>query len=132
MSVGERARRPRRLLPVLVVDDDLAVRQAVEWLLEGDGFTVVTAADGAEALDRLRKGLEPCLILLDLMMPRMNGFEFRKAQMQDPKLAAIPLAVCSAHGAAGCEDELRGAAYLAKPFAAGALLELVEQHCARD
>ncbi len=74
---------PRRLLPILVVDDDIAVRRSLEWLLEGMGFRVVTAADGAEALGKLRKGLAPCLIVLDLAMQGMDGFEFRKAQMRD-------------------------------------------------
>lgn len=117
---------------VLVVDDDVAMRRSIEWLLEGNGFRVVTAADGAEALERLRKGLEPCLILLDLTMPGMNGIEFRKVQLQDPALAGIPLVVCSADSKAGRRGELRAAAYLEKPFDADTLLELVEQHSSRS
>ncbi len=127
---------PKRSAPptgeVLVVDDDMAMRQSIEWLLEGNGFTVVTAADGGEALERLREGLEPCLILLDLTMRGMDGFEFRKMQMQDPKLAAIPLVICSAGGKPGPMRELRAAAYLEKPFQAESLLKLVEQYCLRS
>lgn len=130
-SLHQLARGRSLSLPILVVDDDVAVRRSIEWLLQGDGYRVVTAADGAEALDRLRKGLDPWLILLDLAMRGMDGFEFRKAQIQDPRLAPIPVAVYSARGMGARKGGLRGVTYLRKPFDAEALLELVEQHCSR-
>lgn len=89
----------------------------MQMLLELDGFHVVTAADGQEGLDRLRAGLEPMAILLDLCMPRMDGFQFRSAQTQEPRLAAIPVVVYSAQVHA--QDHitaLQPAAYLEKPF----------------
>ena len=70
--------RKASVLAVLLVEDDLDIRQSMRFLLELDGFKVVTAANGAQALSQLRRGLRPCVILLDLMMPIMDGFEFRK------------------------------------------------------
>lgn len=84
---------------VLVVEDDFDVRDAVHFLLEDLGMRVLTAGDGQEALDLLRKSPElPSLILLDLMMPNMNGYQFRDEQTNDPRLAAIPVVVFSADG----------------------------------
>src|SRR5438445_6065998 len=82
-------------LPVLIVDDDADVRDAMEFLLRSEGYRTVTAADGDDALTKLRAGLEPCLILLDLMMPWKDGFQFRREQMRDPRLSAIPVVVLS-------------------------------------
>jgi CheY-like chemotaxis protein len=119
----------RRPLPVLVVDDDRAARQSMKWLLEGDGYRVVTAASGARALERLRKGLAPCAILLDLRMPDMDGLAFRKAQTGDPELAAIPVVVFSGGSAAGDDAAWRGVAHLQKPFDAQAVLKLIGRYC---
>lgn len=75
---------------ILVVDDDRGVREAMEALLVAEGFAAVTAEEGQDALDRLRGGLRPCIILLDLMMPKIDGFAFRHAQRADPALTSIP------------------------------------------
>lgn len=84
---------------VLVVEDDYDVREAVACLLEDLGMTVLAAADGKEALEVLRStDKPPSLILLDLMMPRMNGYQFRIRQSEDPRLAHIPVVVFSADG----------------------------------
>lgn len=102
---------------ILIVDDDDASRNAMQTLLELDGFCVVTAADGQEGLDYLQHGLEPMAILLDLCMPRMDGFQFRSAQTQEPRLAAIPVVVYSAQlHSADHIAALRPAAYFEKPF----------------
>jgi two-component system chemotaxis response regulator CheY len=82
--------------PILLVEDHADLREAMTSLLEASGYAVVAAADGDEALDRLRRGTAPCLIVLDLEMPRKNGWEFRSEQIHDPKLAAIPTIVSSA------------------------------------
>jgi CheY-like chemotaxis protein len=102
---------------ILVVDDDDASRNAIQVLLELDGFRVVTAADGVEGLDHLRAGLQPMAILLDLCMPRMDGFQFRSAQAQEPTLADIPVVVYSAQlHAHDLIAALKPAAYFEKPF----------------
>lgn len=83
---------------VLVVEDDCVARTLLGTILEEAGYTVVTAANGREALDLLRAGERPCVILLDLKMPVMSGWEFREEQRHDPAVAAIPVVVLSADG----------------------------------
>src|SRR5262245_25496903 len=108
---------PRADCTILVVDDDDASRNAMQVLLEMDGFRVVTAADGAEGLNYLRAGLQPMAILLDLCMPRMDGFQFRSVQAQEPTLADIPVVVYSAQLHAQDRIEaLKPTAYFEKPF----------------
>src|SRR5919206_1695644 len=83
---------------VLVVEDDFAIRETLRELLEDEGYRVAWAANGKEALARLHERA-PRVILLDLMMPVMDGWEFRVAQQRDPALASIPVVVISAdHG----------------------------------
>ena len=79
-----------------VVDDDPDMREALRLVLELRGYSVEEAADGQRALELLRSNPGCCLILLDLMMPGMNGWQFRKAQQEAPELAAIPVVVLSA------------------------------------
>ena len=84
---------------VLIVDDDNDVRSALAELLEEEGFSVEGAPNGREALALLRGGtVHPAVILLDLMMPGMDGWDFRHEQMRDPKLAAVPVVIVSASG----------------------------------
>src|SRR5436309_3349023 len=80
---------------ILVVDDDVDIRTIIRLVLELHGYRVMDAGDGKEALLRLRQGQLPCLILLDLMMPGMNGWQFRHAQENDLALAQIPVVVLS-------------------------------------
>jgi len=88
-------REHRRDLPVLVVDDDLEVRQLFRRILEPEGYTVVEAENGREALDRLRD-VSPSVILLDLMMPVMDGFEFVAEFRRHEPWRAIPIVVVTA------------------------------------
>jgi CheY-like chemotaxis protein len=81
---------------ILLVEDDDDVREAVAEVLREHGYDVAWAADGAEAMRALRSGLRPSAILLDLMMPVMDGFAFRAEQRSDPALAPIPVIVVSA------------------------------------
>ena len=115
---------------VLVVDDDTDIRETIGSVLEDAGYAVATAANGEEALRYLRSHDAPKLILLDLMMPVMDGIEFRTRQRQDPALARIPVVVISAdadHAAAYAARHL--ADFLVKPFKLAALLEIVSRHC---
>jgi two-component system response regulator MprA len=116
--------------PILVVDDDAEVREALACLLELNGFSVATASHGEDALEQLRGGLRPCLIVLDLTMPEKDGFQFRREQLQAPELATIPVAVCSAIYDVRHASKLLGAdAYLTKPVDVDALMDLVSRHC---
>jgi CheY-like chemotaxis protein len=81
---------------ILVVEDDEAIRAIVTEVLTEEGFDVAGARDGREALEYLHAHRPPKLILLDLMMPVMNGWQFREAQMGDPRLAPIPVVVLTA------------------------------------
>ena len=118
--------------PVLLVDDDADVREAMKTLLELDGYKVVTARDGEDAIQQLRQGLFPCVILLDLMMPRKNGFQFRAEQLEDPRLAPIPVIVYSGHyDTKRNQAALAAAAYLQKPVSMSSLLDVVAHHCSK-
>lgn len=114
---------------VLVVEDDFDSREMLRILLESEGYPVLSAADGREALQQL-SAASPCLIILDLMMPGMNGWEFRAAQTQNPALAHIPVVVVSADGNVKDKATSLGVAgYLQKPVQFERLLDLVRQHC---
>jgi CheY-like chemotaxis protein len=113
---------------VLVVDDDQAIRETLCELLADDGYRAVGAANGREALELLRSGERPSIILLDLMMPVMDGFAFRTAQLADPALRAIPVAVITAMGqpsAASIDVDV----VLSKPLRIEKVIELVERFC---
>lgn len=115
---------------VLVVDDDLDIRDALQDVFEFAGYEVVVAADGHEALQRLRNGARPHLILLDLMMPRMSGFEFREEQQREEALANIPVLVASADlRLAEAAGALGVAGWLRKPLDVPELLSTVQRLC---
>jgi two-component system response regulator MprA len=114
---------PAHLRRVLIVDDDADVRSAIGEALVSGGFAVAEAQDGVEALTRARDS-RPDLILLDLGMPRMDGFAFRAAQRADAALASIPVVVVSASEPDKARD-LGAAAYLHKPFDLSVLLDAV-------
>ncbi|WP_242336322.1 MULTISPECIES: response regulator [Anaeromyxobacter] len=107
---------------VMVVDDDEDLRELVVQVLTDAGFETVTARHGREALARLKAGeLTPELILLDLEMPVMSGWEFRREQLRDPVLAQVPVLVTSSAE----PGALAASGYLAKPYAASDLLRAV-------
>jgi CheY-like chemotaxis protein len=114
---------------VLVVEDDRDIREAVVEVLEDEGYTVSSAGDGQEALDWLSgEEARPDLILLDLMMPVMNGFQFRKEQLERADLAAIPVVVVTADANAKIKAEgLRAAAFVQKPLKIQPLLDLIQR-----
>lgn len=126
-------RRQGELAPgyILVVDDDKAIREALEMVLEDEGYAVASAANGREALELLRaSGGLPALILLDLMMPVMNGWEFREEQQRSAALAAIPVVVLSADSDVTRKAAALGvAASLNKPVHLDVLLDVVSAYC---
>ena len=112
---------------VMVVEDDALIRDLVIQVLACEGFTAIGARNGAEALQHLREEhIHPSLILLDLMMPVMDGWQFRIEQLSDPELAGIPVVVMSASddGAVPAED------HVDKPFGIEALLGVVSRFTA--
>ena len=108
---------------ILVVDDDSDIRAALEDALSVSGYEVADARNGNEALQRLRS-VRCDLVLLDLMMPVMTGWEFRDEQLRDPAVAGVPVIVISA---ARSPAPIDAAAYLPKPFDLDRLLELVDR-----
>ena len=120
------APHPKR---VLIVEDNEVTRDVMALILESDGYQVSTAANGRSALERLRGGDRPCVILLDLMMPVMDGWQFREEQRRDRALADIPVVVCTAAGEAAQKAALGVADLLSKPVEADDLLAAVRRHC---
>ncbi len=115
---------------VLVVEDDEALADAIASTLEEEGVRVTVAQNGLAALQALRGGFRPCLILLDITMPVMNGFEFRREQLRDVSLAGIPVVVCTADGRLAEKAlTLGAAAFLNKPLTAAAILRAVRDYC---
>ena len=113
----------------LVVDDDPDVRVMLETYLELEGFDVLTASNGLDALQRLRD-VRPSVILLDLMMPVMDGVEFRRQQQGQPVLRDIPVVCLSArHDAQQTASRLGVTDCLAKPLDLQALISVVRRHC---
>jgi chemotaxis family two-component system sensor histidine kinase/response regulator PixL len=116
---------------VLIVDDDDVTRAALALLLSGAGYATATANNGQEALAYLRSHPAPGLVLLDLLMPVADGWQFLGERAKDPALTAIPVAVLSAGG-----KSLRAAAmalgaddFLEKPASAQDLLAAVGRYC---
>jgi CheY-like chemotaxis protein len=116
-------------MKVLVVDDDYAVLDAMKDVLEDEGYEVCLAANGLEALKELRKnGI--CVILLDLMMPVMNGWEFRQQQLEDRELAGIPTVIITAHNRPVENAQQLGIKhFISKPVKPELLIAAVGQYC---
>jgi CheY-like chemotaxis protein len=102
-------------------------------MLKLAGHDVVCADNGREALKKLHEKNQYCLILLDLMMPVMNGYEFRKAQLEDPAIASIPVIVITADGRAREQaQQLHSDRYFLKPLSPRELLRAVGEYCPPD
>jgi CheY-like chemotaxis protein len=116
---------------ILVVEDDEDIRMAMVAFLEGEGYRVTAAEHGADALRHLRTSQDMfCLVLLDLFMPVMNGWEFRKQQLDDPALASLPVVIVSAdRGTEMHATSLGAAGSLMKPIDFDRLLTTVAQYC---
>jgi DNA-binding response OmpR family regulator len=114
--------------PVLIVEDDDDLRDMMAQLLSLEGFQAAAVANGREALEYLREEDAPGVILLDLMMPVMDGWEFRRRQQADPALAAVPVIVLSALDQSRAWD-VAADAVLKKPLDFDRLLALVRSYC---
>ena len=113
---------------VMLVEDDVQARSLLREILEMEGFKVVAFSNGYEALNYLRDEEAPCLVVLDLRMPVMDGTQLRSAMLKDPRLARIPVIVVTAfdgRAAAG----LSVLKVLKKPVDVDALLSLVKEYC---
>ena len=119
---------------VLIVEDDADTRGAIVEVLTDGNYRALQAANGADALHELRVAApQPCVILLDMMMPVMDGTEFRTLQRVDEALREIPVVVLSAHAdATDLAQQMHAAGFLRKPVDLVTLLRTVEQFCARD
>ena len=122
--------------PVLVVDDEPDVRDAAVAIFENEGYPTIAAENGRQAIDMLKSGaVRPCAIVLDLMMPVMDGWAFRAAQMTDERLASIPVIVVSAAGrpaVTAAVDAMHAVAGVAKPVDWREMLRLVDRYCGRQ
>jgi CheY-like chemotaxis protein len=111
---------------VLIAEDDEAIRDGLSMSLEIEGYRVLTAANGREALEVLPTLQPPCLLLLDLLMPVMNGWELLEAKNREPGLAAIPVVVLSATES----KDLPGvAAFVPKPYQLDKVIGAIRKHC---
>ena len=122
------ARDPEEMPKILVVEDNDDVREMMAVTLELEGHRVSTAANGQEALEQLRTGEKPSVILLDLMMPVMNGWEFRLELERDPALADLPVVVISA-ATGELVRNTRADAFIPKPIDMDQLLDVVGDLC---
>jgi CheY-like chemotaxis protein len=111
---------------ILVVEDDPDALEALGDLLESHGYAVTSARHGAEALELLGRSPLPRLIVLDLLMPTMDGWEFRRRQKNDPRIAHIPVVVVSASSAA---KPIEADIVLRKPVDIDRLLETIASYC---
>src|SRR5438067_8037587 len=116
---------------VMIVEDDPDTREMLERFLQLEGFDVRTAANGELALKALEADSSLCVILLDLMMPVMNGWQFRQAQASDPKLARIPVVVVTASGSREDIPVIEADGWLSKPVDFDRLLATIEPLCQR-
>jgi CheY-like chemotaxis protein len=110
---------------VLLVEDDEDIRETVSAVLESEGYTVLTAGNGEEALAILDRG-QPCVVLLDLMMPVMSGWDFMEVVRKNKRLEDMPVVVVSAYSEKKAEGVRR---VLKKPLDVNKLLEAVAEYC---
>ena len=113
---------------VLIIDDDEPVRRLLELLLKTSGYDTVTATNGVEGLEQMQRQL-PCLVLLDIMMPEMDGFEFRRQQLADPNLAPVPVVCLTGHYDPEQVGWQLAVACLKKPLHFPDVIDAVEAKC---
>ncbi len=114
---------------ILLVEDDDFIRQEISEALEDEGYQVSTAAHGKEALAILAEGARPSVVLLDLMMPVMNGWEFLKAFKKEDKFTGIPVVILSAFADRATIIGGDAISVLRKPINLNALFNVLDEHC---
>jgi CheY-like chemotaxis protein len=118
---------------VLVVEDNVDIRETIVQVLEVEGYPVSSAANGAEAVELLKTMPKPCLILLDLMMPIMDGWQFLEKQKEDTVFASLPVVLISALPAkaalANAKAVEKAVGFIMKPVSLITLLDVVQQYC---
>ena len=120
-------------MSVLIVEDDPGVRESIAAILREEGYDVEEAASGVAALDRLAHGRRPSLILLDLMMPEMDGIDFRRRQLADPAWRAIPIVIISARPDVERQAaQLHADGFLQKPMSFEELLHVVQNRATTE
>jgi CheY-like chemotaxis protein len=117
--------------PILVVDDDDAIRDTLRDVLESEGYAVMTAADGAEAIKALRAAGRACVVLLDLMMPVMSGGEFLEALRRDEDLRTVPVLILSAWPEDARQLCALTQGFMKKPVTLDTILRWVAKFCGR-
>jgi CheY-like chemotaxis protein len=117
--------------PIFIVDDDTDLREVLGELLSDEGWAPRLCPNGRAALDLLRSGVRPRVILLDLMMPEMDGWQFRQEQLRDAALRDIPVVVMTASRGLADDGALAGAEVLEKPVGLTDILGAVERHAPR-
>jgi two-component system response regulator MprA len=120
--------------PVLIVEDDPDIRNAIKEILEMEGHTVVTACDGLEGLEALKAISHPCVILLDVMMPRLDGWGFMQALIEEhaDTLTTMPVIIVSATLDAAKGAPVKPAKIIKKPVDIDALISVVARYCVCD
>jgi CheY-like chemotaxis protein len=117
---------------VLIIDDDPDVRQLFHDILHGAGFEAVAAESGAEGLLVLKNDPQVRVILLDLLMPEMDGWRFRHHQLSHPRFAVIPTVIVTGAPLGGAaHEQLKAADYLSKPVSRERLIDVVARYCDR-
>src|SRR5579872_6264695 len=111
---------------VLIIEDDDGARAALGDIFDVEGYTVASSSNGLDALHYLRHAPSPDVIILDLQMPVMDGWQFRREQKKDRRLAKVPVVVVTAFSA---PQNIDAAAILQKPIDVDALLDLVRDYC---
>ncbi len=127
--MGSLASKPAH--QVLIVDDNDDIRDAMAALLGVEGFDVAPAWSVEDALRQLRQGFRPCVVLLDLQMPGMDGFAFLDRIRIEPHLADVPVIIVSAHQQEEVRARDRACEFLVKPVDPRALIDAIGRHCRR-
>jgi CheY-like chemotaxis protein len=119
---------PARHDTVIIVEDEEEARTFLAYILELEGFSVAGFANGREALDYLQDSRQPCVIIADILMPVMNGFEFRAALLREPRFAGIPLIVVTALEPSAAA-EMSAVRMFRKPIDVEGLLATIREYC---
>lgn len=113
--------------PVLIVEDDQGIREALQWALEDEGYTVATAPHGAAALEMI-PGIQPCVILVDLRMPVMDGYQFVAAYQDYPGQHAPVIVLSAANDLPSATAGLAADGFIEKPFEIDHVLSMLAQY----